>query len=184
MLIRAGYNIAVRCETATPIAALQRPSLARRSGHSPPAADRPQFAGAAPKAFPDQFGNVCTRTVVPAGTLTLSTDFIIEDSALGRGGRQRAPRSRWTSSRTTPSNISLEPVLARPTSSRTSPGHSSARPPRGLGAACRRLSTSFTTTSRSGTSTRRRPARRGTRIATGSACAATSRTCRSRSAGP
>jgi transglutaminase-like putative cysteine protease len=81
MLIRAGYEISLRCETPTPMIALLsvHPSRAADIRSSSRIVNS---AGTPTRNFLDQFGNVCTRTCAPAGTMTLSTDFVIEDSGL------------------------------------------------------------------------------------------------------
>jgi|SRR5450432_924904 len=81
MLIRAGYEISLKCDNATPMMALLSVHPSRAADIRSPS---PIVAnhGAPMWSFADQFGNVCTRTMVPAGTLTLSTDFVIEDSGL------------------------------------------------------------------------------------------------------
>ena len=81
MLIRAGYQIAIECEAETPLMSLL-------SVHPYRAADLRTLAliksdGPAPlSASIDEFGNVRTRTMAPAGTIRLSTDFVIQDSGL------------------------------------------------------------------------------------------------------
>jgi transglutaminase-like putative cysteine protease len=81
MLIRAGFEIALGCTAETPLMALlsvhpsragdlQSPALITSSGLSP----------LVPSI--DEFGNMRTRTVAPAGVLKLSTDFLIRDSGL------------------------------------------------------------------------------------------------------
>jgi transglutaminase-like putative cysteine protease len=81
MLIRAGYRISLQCPQATPLLALldvhpSRVADLRSSSSIAADQDVPMHT------FPDQFGNVCTRTMAPAGTLTLSSDFVIEDSGM------------------------------------------------------------------------------------------------------
>lgn len=79
MFIRCGYKIGFATAVPTPMLALLtiRPERARdlRSPHrivlTP---DVPAFD------FVDEYGNVCTRFTVPAGGVTLSCDFVIEDS--------------------------------------------------------------------------------------------------------
>jgi transglutaminase-like putative cysteine protease len=81
MLIRAGYEISLFCERETPLMALLsiHPSRAHdlrtpgiiTSSHRAPLT-----------ASLDEFGNLRTRTVAPAGVLTLSTDFMIADPGL------------------------------------------------------------------------------------------------------
>jgi transglutaminase-like putative cysteine protease len=79
MFIRAGYEISLECETTTPMMALLSVHPSRSSDIRSPA---PIVIDRAARlwSFTDQFGNLCTRTVMPPGTLTLSTDFVIEDS--------------------------------------------------------------------------------------------------------
>jgi transglutaminase-like putative cysteine protease len=79
MLIRAGYEISLQCDHETPLMALLsiHPSRAHdlrtpaliTSSHSAPL-----------EASLDEFGNLRTRTVAPAGLIKLSTDFVVEDS--------------------------------------------------------------------------------------------------------
>jgi transglutaminase-like putative cysteine protease len=79
MQIRAGYEFSIRCEQSTPLTGLL-------SVHPTRARDLVSKGvitsdGSAPlSTFRDAFGNTCTRTVAPAGLLTLKTDFVIEDS--------------------------------------------------------------------------------------------------------
>jgi transglutaminase-like putative cysteine protease len=81
MLIRAGYDISLKCDTSTPMMALLSVHPSRAGDIRSPSAIVSNH-GAPMWSFSDQFGNVCTRTMVPAGTLTLSTNFVIEDSGL------------------------------------------------------------------------------------------------------
>jgi transglutaminase-like putative cysteine protease len=81
MLIRAGYRISLQCPQATPLLALLHVHPSRQGdlrSSSSIVADHAMTM----RTFPDQFGNVCTRTTAPAGTVTLSSDFVIEDSGL------------------------------------------------------------------------------------------------------
>jgi len=81
MLIRAGYEIRYETEIATPMLALLsiHPSrnkdlvTSHRIVASP---DVPIYD------YPDSFGNMCTRITVPAGGLTLSCDFTVQDDGL------------------------------------------------------------------------------------------------------
>jgi transglutaminase-like putative cysteine protease len=81
MLIRAGYEI--RFETTIPTA-----MLAILSIHPSRNKDlrTPHRVDAAPELpiydYVDAYGNICTRLTIPAGGVTLSTDFVIEDSGL------------------------------------------------------------------------------------------------------
>jgi transglutaminase-like putative cysteine protease len=81
MLIRAGYEISIACNYETPLMALlsvhpsragdlQTPAIITSNGRAPLTANL------------DEFGNLRTRTIAPAGILKLSTDFIIKDSGL------------------------------------------------------------------------------------------------------
>jgi transglutaminase-like putative cysteine protease len=81
MLIRAGYKIEIRCEAETPLMALLSVHPSRAADIRTPAVIR--SSGPAPlSASIDEFGNLRTRTLAPAGILALSTDFLIEDSGL------------------------------------------------------------------------------------------------------
>jgi len=79
MLIRAGYEIRFETETPTPMMALLSIHPSRHKDLK-----TPQRFAAFPDipiyTFDDAFGNVCTRLTVPAGGVTLSSDFVIEDS--------------------------------------------------------------------------------------------------------
>ena len=81
MLIRAGYDIRFETEVETPMMALLsiHPSRHRdlvKPHHIVVSPDVPTYD------YLDSFGNVCTRLVIPAGGVTLSCDFTIEDSGL------------------------------------------------------------------------------------------------------
>jgi transglutaminase-like putative cysteine protease len=81
MLIRAGYEIALECNFETPLMALLSVHPCRASDLRTPAvisssASAPLFANV------DEFGNLRSRTVAPAGILKLATDFVIEDSGM------------------------------------------------------------------------------------------------------
>lgn len=81
MLIRAGYEI--HFETASPT-----PMMAMLSIHPSRQKDlrTPQQIETSPVIpiynYEDGFGNICTRLTVPTGGVTLSADFVIEDSGL------------------------------------------------------------------------------------------------------
>ena len=81
MLIRAGYDISFTAETPTPMMAMLSVHPSRHKDLRTPhrittTPDVPIYD------YMDAFGNVCTRVTVPAGGLTLSCDFTIEDSGL------------------------------------------------------------------------------------------------------
>jgi transglutaminase-like putative cysteine protease len=79
MLIRAGYEISIQCETETPLMALLSIHPSRAVDLRTPAVITSN--GRTPlQASIDEFGNVRTRTLAPSGILRLSTDFVIEDS--------------------------------------------------------------------------------------------------------
>src|SRR5450432_2613339 len=81
MLIRAGYDISIQCSDETPLMALL-------SVHPSRAQDlRTQAVITASGLHPltgslDDFGNLRTRTVAPAGVLRLTSAFVVEDSGL------------------------------------------------------------------------------------------------------
>jgi len=81
MLIRAGYDISIHCGAETPLMALLSIHPSRTHDLRTPAVISTN-GGAPLLASPDEFGNLRTRTVTPAGFLRLSTDFVIHDSGL------------------------------------------------------------------------------------------------------
>jgi len=79
MRIRAGYEITYECPAPTPmllmlnvrperLADLETPDLIRSQPHVPL------------RQYRDQFGNLCSRILAPAGRFTLSADFVVRDS--------------------------------------------------------------------------------------------------------
>jgi transglutaminase-like putative cysteine protease len=81
MLIRAGYEISIHCDNETPLMALLSIHPSRAKDLRSPAIIT--SSGCAPLvASLDEFGNIRTRTLAPAGIMKLSTNFIIEDSGL------------------------------------------------------------------------------------------------------
>jgi transglutaminase-like putative cysteine protease len=78
MLIRAGYDISFQTEQPVPL-------LANLSVHSSRNKDlrTAQRIMTTPDVpiydYVDSFGNVCTRLTIPAGGITISTGFVIED---------------------------------------------------------------------------------------------------------
>jgi len=81
MLIRAGYEIAIECQQETPLMALLSVHPSRAQDLRTPAviysSGRYPLVGTL-----DDFGNLRTRTIAPAGILKLWTNFVIEDSGL------------------------------------------------------------------------------------------------------
>lgn len=78
MLIRAGYDIRFAADAPTPMMAMLSVHPARHADLRTPHRiitdpDVPLHD------YTDAFGNVCTRITIPAGGLTLSCDFTIED---------------------------------------------------------------------------------------------------------
>src|SRR5690349_12405853 len=81
MLIRAGYAIGIECDQETPLMALVSVHPSRAGDLRSPAVIT--SSGPAPLVgHLDEFGNLRTRTVAPAGRMLLTTDFVIEDSGL------------------------------------------------------------------------------------------------------
>ena len=79
MLIRAGYDIQFLARQPTPLLAMLSIHPSRNRDLKTPhrivaTPDVPMYD------YVDSFGNVGTRVTIPAGGLTLSTDFVIEDS--------------------------------------------------------------------------------------------------------
>ena len=79
MLIRTGFDIRFSTETPVPMLALLNVRPERRADlltqetlHTDPVVPLRQFT--------DGFGNICTRLTVPAGGITLRSDFVIADS--------------------------------------------------------------------------------------------------------
>ncbi|WP_068078520.1 transglutaminase-like domain-containing protein [Novosphingobium lentum] len=101
MLIRAGYDINFMANSPTPMIAMLNlhPSRAQdlRTPHRI-VANRPVPM----EDFTDSFGNVCTRLTVPAGGVSLSCDFVIEDS--GEPDRQ-SPYARQHSPVELPADV-------------------------------------------------------------------------------
>ena len=79
MLIRAGYEISLQCDYETPLMALLSVHPSRAGDLRSPAIIVGNHGSPLVPAI-DEFGNVRTRTLAPAGILKLSTDFLIEDS--------------------------------------------------------------------------------------------------------
>ncbi len=79
MLIRAGYDISFSADTPTPMMAMLSVHPSRHQDLRTPhrITTVPEVAL---RDYVDAFGNICTRVSVPPGGLTLSCDFVIEDS--------------------------------------------------------------------------------------------------------
>ncbi|WP_232630666.1 transglutaminase-like domain-containing protein [Methylobacterium sp. Leaf118] len=81
MLIRTGYDITFETVAPTPMSLLLsvHPSRQRDLRSPESLATDPQVSQ---RQSLDAFGNVCTRILAPAGRITLSADFLVEDSGL------------------------------------------------------------------------------------------------------
>ncbi len=79
MLIRAGYDISFSADTATPMMAMLSVHPSRHQDLRTPHRIT-TVPDVALHDYVDAFGNICTRVSVPPGGLTLSCDFVIEDS--------------------------------------------------------------------------------------------------------
>ncbi|MDB5738640.1 MAG: transglutaminase [Sphingomonas bacterium] len=78
MLIRAGYDIAF--ETVKPVPLLANLSIHSSRNKDLRTAQRIMTTPDVPiYDYVDSFGNVCTRLTIPAGGITISTGFVIED---------------------------------------------------------------------------------------------------------
>jgi transglutaminase-like putative cysteine protease len=78
MLIRAGYDIAF--ETGKPVPLLANLSIHSSRNKDLRTAQRIMTTPDVPiYDYVDSFGNVCTRLTIPAGGITISTGFVIED---------------------------------------------------------------------------------------------------------
>lgn len=81
MIIEAGFAITYQCPAPTPM-------LLALNIHPSRQADLLTQQGLAfsqqvqPREYTDQFGNLCTRIVAPAGSTTISTAFTIADNGL------------------------------------------------------------------------------------------------------
>ena len=81
MLIRAGYEIGIECDHETPLMCLVSVHPSRAGDLRTPAIIK--SSGPAPlEVHLDEFGNLRTRTVAPAGLIKLATNFVIQDSGL------------------------------------------------------------------------------------------------------
>jgi len=79
MLIRTGYDLRFECDAPVPMLALLNVRPERHDDLRTPEVlktDPPIHV----HQYTDPFGNVCSRFVVPEGGVTLSADFVIEDS--------------------------------------------------------------------------------------------------------
>ena len=78
MLIRAGYDIAFT--TMQPVPLLANLSIHPSRNRDLRTAQRIMTTPDVPiYDYVDSFGNVCTRLTIPAGGITISTGFVIED---------------------------------------------------------------------------------------------------------
>ena len=92
MKIHAGYEIAYRCPQPTPMIITLSVHPTRR--HSLLSPDRMLLDPPVPaKEYCDGFGNICHVIQAPTGKLTISTDFLVEDSGAPDGRLRRTPYS-------------------------------------------------------------------------------------------
>ncbi len=82
MQIRAGFKIDYSCPQPTPMLLVLSVSPERL----PDVIEAPhqlRFEPFVPATdYRDSFGNICTRILAPAGALTMSADFVVQDSGL------------------------------------------------------------------------------------------------------
>ena len=81
MLIRADYEIAYECPRPTPMVLMLSLHPSRLDDLAGPAVmvlDPPMPV----QHYRDLYGNVCSRIAAPAGPVTISSDFVINDSGL------------------------------------------------------------------------------------------------------
>ena len=78
MLIRTGFDIAFETETEVPMLALLNVRPERQKDLRTPEVVKTE-PDVPYRQYVDSFGNVCTRLVVPAGGIRLTSDFVIED---------------------------------------------------------------------------------------------------------
>jgi transglutaminase-like putative cysteine protease len=78
MLIRAGFEITYDCPAPTPLLALLSVHPCRRADLETPD-DLMVNGEPIERCFLDRYGNLCGRTVVPAGRVMLTSDFTIRD---------------------------------------------------------------------------------------------------------
>ena len=79
MRIRCGYEISYECPRPTPMVLMLGVHPSRTADLVTPASMA--LAPAVPaRHYSDLYGNVCTRIVAPAGAITISSHFVINDS--------------------------------------------------------------------------------------------------------
>ncbi len=79
MLLRVGYDITISTEKPTPLICLMTPHMSRHGDFLTPeaAVTVPQTPA---HSYFDLFGNIGRRLVAPAGSLTMRSDLIVNDS--------------------------------------------------------------------------------------------------------
>jgi hypothetical protein len=174
MLIRAGYDISFAAAVPTPMMAMLSVHPSRHKDLRTP--HRITTVPPVPiQDYVDAFGNVCTRVTVPAGGLTLSCDFTIEDSGLLD---PQTPGAIQHPIEDLPDEVLIFLLGSRYCEtdrlSETAWSLFGHVPPGGSG--CARSSTSPIITLSSAITMPARPRLRGTPIRRSRACAATSRT--------
>jgi transglutaminase-like putative cysteine protease len=79
MRIRAGFEITYECPAPSPMLMMLNVHPSRQKDLLAPDVLRTD-RDAAVRHYLDDFGNLCSRALAPAGRTTFSTDFVIEDS--------------------------------------------------------------------------------------------------------
>ena len=78
MRIRAGYEISYRCQAPTPMLLMLNVRPEREADLETP--DTIHTSPPVPvHTYTDLYGNTCARILAPAGDITISADFVIED---------------------------------------------------------------------------------------------------------
>ena len=94
MKIHAGFEIDYDCSGASPLMLMLSVRPERQPDLITPDTLRTSV-GASVHQYIDGFGNICSRVTAPPGMITLSADFLIQDS----GEPDRTPSTRDTTGR-------------------------------------------------------------------------------------
>jgi transglutaminase-like putative cysteine protease len=91
MRIRAGYELTYHCPQ--PLDMFLMVSVHQSRAHDLLTEGQISFSqGSPPRTYQDRFNNICTRVLAAAGTLTISTEFIIGDTGNPDPVPWRAPQ--------------------------------------------------------------------------------------------
>jgi hypothetical protein len=124
MRIRAGFEISYDCPQPTPMIL----ELSVHPSRTPDLLtwDRVRFDPPIPaNTYHDVFGNFCHVIRAPAGRLTMSTDFLVQDKASPTGRTHRRSSTHSNTYRWTLSSFSSAADIARPIASPKSHGPNS-----------------------------------------------------------